>query len=163
MLSSFGQTTATGLSDLLDGALSHDQVTRFLNREDYDSKSLWLQVKKTVREIEREDGVFIFDDTIQEKPYTDENELVCWHFDHTKNRSVKGLNILNCLYHAGGVSLPVAFELVLKPYLYCDLATRQVKRKGEETKNEMLRRILKACRQNQLKYRYVRSASIFRC
>ena len=161
LLSSFGQTTATGLSNLMDGALSHDQVTRFLNRDDYDSKTLWQHVKKTVREMEREDGVLIFDDTIQEKPYTDENELVCWHFDHTKARSVKGINILNCLYHVGGVSLPVAFELVRKPYLYSDLATKKVKRKSEETKNEMLRRMLKTCRQNQLKYRYVLADSWF--
>jgi hypothetical protein len=161
LLSSFGQTTATGLSNLLDGELSHDQVTRFLNRDDYDSKTLWHQVKKAVREVEREDGVLIFDDTIQEKPYTDENELVCWHFDHTKGRSVKGINILNCLYHAGGVSLPVAFELVRKPHLYSDLSTRQVKRKSEETKNEMLRRMLGVCRQNQLKYRYVLADSWF--
>ncbi len=67
LLSSFGQTTATGLSSLLDGAISHDQVTRFLSWDDYDSKLLWQQVKKTVREIEQEDGVLIFDDTIQEK------------------------------------------------------------------------------------------------
>ncbi len=46
LLSSFGQTTATGLSSLLDGELSHDQVTRFLNRDDYDSKMLWRHVKK---------------------------------------------------------------------------------------------------------------------
>jgi len=32
LLSSFSQTTETGLSSLLDGTLSHDQVTRFLNR-----------------------------------------------------------------------------------------------------------------------------------
>lgn len=114
-----------------------------------------------MREVEREDGVLIFDDTIQEKRYTDENELVCWHFDHTKGRSVKGINILNCLYHVGGVALPVAFELVRKPYLYSDLATRKVKRKSEETKNEMLRRMLKTCRQNQLKYRYVLADSWF--
>jgi len=30
LLSSFGATTATGLSALVDGAVSHDQVTRFL-------------------------------------------------------------------------------------------------------------------------------------
>jgi hypothetical protein len=161
LLSSFGQTTAAGLSNLLDGELSHDQVTRFLNRDDYDSKTLWKQVKKTVREVEREDGVLVFDDTLQEKPYTDENELVCWHFDHTKGRSAKGINILNCLYHVGGLSLPVAFELVRKPHLYCDLTTRLVKRKSEETKNEMLRRMLTACRQNQLKYRYVLADSWF--
>ena len=32
LLSSFGQTTATSLASLLDGALSHDEVTRFLNQ-----------------------------------------------------------------------------------------------------------------------------------
>ena len=96
-----------------------------------------------------------------EKPYTDENELVCWHFDHTQGRSVKGINIRGCLYHAVGVSLPVAFELVRKPHLYSDLATQKVKRKSDGTKNEMLRRMLKACRQNQLKYRYVLADSWF--
>jgi hypothetical protein len=54
-LSSFGQTSATGgLSRFLDGELSHDQVTCFFNQDDYGSKTLWQQVKKTVREIERE-------------------------------------------------------------------------------------------------------------
>jgi hypothetical protein len=31
LISSFGQTSATGLSRLTDGAVSHDQVTRFLS------------------------------------------------------------------------------------------------------------------------------------
>jgi hypothetical protein len=30
LLASFGATTATGLSDLLEGEISHDQVTRYL-------------------------------------------------------------------------------------------------------------------------------------
>ena len=33
--------TATGLSDLVDGAFTHDKVTRFLRLEHFDSKSLW--------------------------------------------------------------------------------------------------------------------------
>lgn len=32
------QATATGLSNLLEGGLSHDQIPRFLNRHDYGSK-----------------------------------------------------------------------------------------------------------------------------
>ncbi len=51
---------------------------------------------------------------VQEKPHSKENYLICWHFDHTVNRSVKGINLLNCLYSSNGVSLPVAFELVKK-------------------------------------------------
>ena len=84
----FGATTATGLSDLLEGALSHDQITRFLSGQRFDSKTLWQLVKPMVRTIEDEAGVLIFDDTIEEKPYTDENELISWHFDHSKNRTV---------------------------------------------------------------------------
>ena len=114
-----------------------------------------------VRTIEREDGVLIFDDTIQEKPHTDENELICWHFDHSKNRSVKGLNLLNCIYQAGDVSVPVAYELVRKPIPFCDLQTRRVKRKSEVTKNQLLRQMLRTCQQNRLSYRYVLADSWF--
>ena len=100
LLSSFGATTVTGLSDMLDGAVSHDRVTRFLASDDYDSRTLWKHVKPMVRAIPHPDGVLIFDDTIQEKPHTDENEIVSWHFDHSKGRSVKGINVLSCVYHA---------------------------------------------------------------
>ena len=37
--------TATGLSDLVDGAFAHDKVTRFLRLEDFGSKSLWRYIK----------------------------------------------------------------------------------------------------------------------
>ena len=130
LLGSFGATTATGLSDLLEGALSHDQIARFLSGQRFDSKTLWQLVKPMVRAIEDDEGGLIFDDTIQEKPYTDENELISWHFDHSKNRTVKGINpgsspvpvlslskgqaLLNCVYHAQGVTLPVACELILR-------------------------------------------------
>ena len=36
----------------------------------------------------------IFDDTLQEKPHSKENDLICWHYDHTVGRSVKGINLL---------------------------------------------------------------------
>ena len=95
LMSSFAQITATGLSALLDHAVSHDQITRFLSATDYTSRDLWALVQPTVRAIEADDGVLIFDDTIEEKPCTDENEIIAWHFDHCQNRTVKGVNILN--------------------------------------------------------------------
>jgi hypothetical protein len=155
LMSSFAQTTATGLSQLLDHAVSHDQITRFLAGTDYTSRDLWSLVKPTVRDIESDDGVLIFDDTIEEKPYTDENEIIAWHFDHCQNRTVKGVNILNCLYVVKGVNVPVAFEIVHKDRLFCDVQTRQLKRQSSLTKNEHLRQMLRVCQQNQLHYRYV--------
>ncbi len=155
LLSSFGQTTATGLSALMDNAVSHDQITRFLSGSDLGSPQLWLLVKPTVRSIESEDGVLIFDDTIQEKQWTDENEIITWHFDHSESRTVKGVNILNCLYHAQGMSIPVAFKIIHKTIRFCDLKTHQEKRKSEITKNELMRDMLKTCQRNQLVYKYV--------
>lgn len=115
LLSSFGAATATGLSQMVDGAVSHDKVTRFLSGRDYTSKDLWMQVKGVIRQAEDETGVVIFDDTIQEKMWTDESDQICWHYDHCLGRTIKGLNLLNALYHCKGRSIPVAFELVRKP------------------------------------------------
>ena len=138
LISTFGSATATGLASMVSDTVSHDQVTRFLSERDYTSRDLWLQVKSTVREIEQADAVLIFDDTIQEKPWTDDSELICWHFDHCQNRTVKGVNLLNVLYHSGGVSIPVDFRLIRKPLQFCDVATRRLKRASEMTKNELL-------------------------
>ncbi|MDQ7017402.1 MAG: transposase [Gammaproteobacteria bacterium] len=158
---SFGATTATGLSKMLNGQVSHDQVTRFLSEKDYSSKDLWKALKKEIREVEDETGVLIFDDTVQEKPHSKENDLICWHFDHTVGRSVKGINLLNCVYHSKGVSLPVAFEVIKKPIRFSDIKSQKEKRKSVITKNEMLRNMLLTCRKNQLKWRYVLADSWF--
>jgi hypothetical protein len=110
-----GYATATGLSAMVEGDVSHDQITRFLSAKKQGSKELWLKVKPIVRQIEAEDGVLIFDDTIAEKEWTDESDLICWHYDHCKSRNIKGINLLSALYYANDVSIPIAFELVTKP------------------------------------------------
>ena len=155
LISSFALITATGLSQLLDHAFSPDQITRFLSGSDYTSRDLWALVKPTVRAIEADDGLLVFDDTIQEKPHSDENEIIAWHFDHGANRTVKGVNLLNGLYQAGGVNVPVAFEIVHKDVPYCEVETKKLKRQSSTTKNEHLRQMLRVCQQNELRYRYV--------
>lgn len=155
IISSFGQITATGLSKALSGEITHDKVTRFLSREEFDSKKLWKLVKPVVREQEKEEGVIIVDDTIEQKPYTEESELVCWHHDHKSNRAVKGINLVNYIYSTGEVNIPIGFDVVRKPIEFCSLKTQKRKRKATITKNELTRNHLKICQQNQIKYRYV--------
>ena len=161
LLSTFGAATATGLSAMVDGDVSHDRITRFLSKQEYTSRDLWLQVKASVRSVQSEEGVLIFDDTIQEKEWMDESELMCWHFDHCSGRSVRGINLLNAVYHCKGASIPVAFELVKKPIQYCDLQTGQLKRKSEVTKNELMREMIEKCLRNGLKFRFVLMDSWF--
>lgn len=155
LISSFGQTTATGLSQLLEGEISHDQVTRFLASPAKTSADLWQIVKPLLRKIESEDGVLLLDDSIEEKPYTDENELICWHWDHSKDRNVKGINFLTAFYATEKMNLPVAFDLVTKTEVYEDPKTGKQKRRSSMTKNERYRMLLHVCVHNQIKFKYV--------
>lgn len=155
LLSSFGQTTATGLSKLMAGAISHDQVSRMLASEKMTSKDWWRRIKAQVRKIEQADGVMIIDDSIVEKAYTDENEIICWHYDHTKGRNVKGINFLTTLYYAQEVALPVAFEIVAKTEKYIDKKTGKEKRRSKITKNEYYRSMLQVVFRNKIPFKYV--------
>jgi hypothetical protein len=155
LISSFGQATATGLAQLLDGEISHDQVTRFLASQPKTSADLWRVVKPLVRQMERHDAVLIIDDSIEEKPHTEENEIICWHWDQSKQRNVKGINFLTALYCASEVALPVAFDLVTKTEHYVDAKTGKAKRRSDMTKNARYRMLLLACAHNQLRFAYV--------
>lgn len=115
LISSFDATTATDLSRILDGDVSHDVITRMLASPAQTAKDLWLRVKPLVREIENDEGVLIVDDRILEKPSTDESPLICHHYDPCQGRTVKGINFISAVYHHQDVSLPVGVHLVLKP------------------------------------------------
>ena len=167
LLSSMGQTSATGLSRLVDGAVSHDSVTRFLTDNDLTSKSLWLKVKGLVREHQSASGCLVFDDTIIPKEYTDENDLVCWHYDHTEGHSVKGINLLSAFYvsqkdeKTEPLRVPVSYELIQKPVVMCDLETKKEIRKVTTTKNELMRGMINTAISNQLIFKYILADSWF--
>jgi len=155
LLASFGATTATGLSQLLEGEVSHDQVTRYLAGTKKTAADLWRTVKSFVREVQSEQGVLIIDDSIEEKPYTDENDIVCWHYDHSKDRLLKGINFLTALYGSQGVSVPVGFHLVAKTETYLDPKTQQEKRRSPVSKNEVCRELITQAVTNRIPFRFV--------
>ncbi len=157
LLASFTATTATGLSELLDGAVSHDQVTRYLSGTKKTSSDLWLMVKPFVRQVQSDEAVLMIDDSIEEKPYTDENEIVCWHYDHATGSTVKGINFMTALYHSPRqqVSLPVGFQLVAKTEHYTDPKDGKAKRRSPVTKNEYCRDLIKHAVENHLPFRFV--------
>ena len=116
---------------MLSVDISHDKITRYLNYKDLGSKDLWRYNKPEIRRHERAiGGVLILDDSIEEKPYTDENEIVAWHHSHAKGRHVKGINILSCLVSYNDAVLPFGYEIVHKDVSFSDIQTRKVKRKA---------------------------------
>jgi len=162
LLSSLSQTTATGMSQMLEGEVSHDQVTRLLSSERMDSKQWWRIIKPHLRQIEEDDGIISIDDSIVEKPYTDENELICWHYDHSKGHTVKGIQFVTALYEGKNVTLPATFRLVTKTEEYVDKKTGKQKRRSTTTKNEHYRAMLKQLvENNQLSFRHVLNDSWF--
>lgn len=147
--------TATGLSELLDGEFAHDKVTRFLRQEDYDSESLWGYVKKPIRQKEATGGVLLLDDSIEEKPYMDENDINCWHYSHAKGVVLKGINILTCMVRYDDFSVPVGYEVIKKDIAYSDIKTKQERRKSSATKNELFRSLIDHAVKNNVLFDYI--------
>ena len=152
--------TATGLSELTDQALSHDKISRFLGQEEFTSKDFWRCIKPLVRKVEHEDAIIKIDDTIEEKPHSTENEVICWHWDHSKKPKAgltKGINILNFLYHSPlGIEIPVTYEIIRKTEAYVDVKSGKVKRRSPRSKNEMVRdQLFVLHKYNRVPFRYV--------
>lgn len=167
LISSFGQTSATGLSNLLDNVIQHDSFTRLLSNSDFDSKYLWTSVKPLVREHQNSEGSLIFDDSIIEKLYTDENDLICWHWDHSKGRNIKGINLLSAFYHTQKdpktlpLRIPVAFETIKKTIRFCDIKTKKEKRASPISKNELMQQMIVQAIANGLIFKYILGDSWF--
>lgn len=161
LLVSTAQTTATGMSNLLEDSISHDRITRFLSKDDFTSQTLWSLVKPTVRQIEQqvsiedEQGVLILDDSVEEKIYTDENELIGWHYDHVQGRTVKGVNQLTALYHIGGMSLPVGLDFIKKDQWQVDQKTGKRKRVSSISKHERFQKMVANGCANLLSIKYI--------
>lgn len=156
-----GQSTATGLEAILEGKIKHDTITRALSEKEYSSVDLWLSVKKFVREIETKQGVLILDDTVEEKPYMDENDIICWHHDHCQKRTIKGVNQLTALYYSKQVSLPVGYEIIDKTKWIKDTKTGKDKRISTVSKQERFRRLITQSITNQLIFSYILADSWF--
>ncbi|RMD72370.1 MAG: hypothetical protein D6823_15240 [Chloroflexi bacterium] len=157
LISAFGQPTATGLTALLNGAVGHDHVQRFLAQEEQPSADVWRMVKPHARQMQSADGVMMVDDSIAEKPSTDENAMICWHADHAQHRSSTGINVVTWFYHRQGVSLPVGFELVRQMQRSSDPKDGKEKRRSDKTNNDIDRDVLAQAVKNQIPFRYVLS------
>lgn len=159
------KTTATGLSALINGEISHDKITRFLAENNFGNKTLWTKGKKLIREYEKEDGCLIFDDTIVEKEHMDENAVVSWHFDHSKNRHIKGINILTAFYAVNFnndniFQMPLSYEIIKKTEVYQNKEGKDC-RKSSLTKNEMMLNQIRLALQNRIKFKYILADSWF--
>ena len=138
-----GPAAATRFSEASNNLISHDKFTRFLNNDDYGGKELWQLSKSLIKSASaNEKCLLVLDDSIEEKPYTKESEVVCWHYSHAKGRCVKGIEILTALLVYTDAVIPFSYEVITKPIEYCDLETKKQKRMSTVTKNELARGLI---------------------
>lgn len=156
-----GQSTATGLSALVEGKLSHDAITRSLHEQTYGSVELWQVVKPFAEQIASPDAVLTLDDTVEAKPYMDQNPLIRFHYDQCQQTTVKGINQLTALYTGDSLSLPVAYELIEKDQLVVDKKSGKTKWVSRVTKQERFRRLIRQSLINNLVFKYVLADSWF--
>jgi hypothetical protein len=116
---------------------------------------LWLTVKPVVREVQAEVGVLSIDDSREEKPYTDENEIVCWHYEHAKDRMRKGSNCLTARYSSQGGRVPVGFPLVATTETYTAPKTQQEQRRSPGSKNAVCQELITQAVTNRIPLRFV--------
>ena len=155
--------TATSMSAVYDHRISHDKVSRFLRSSYLDSTVVWKSAKSFLRSLvdfTDQSGVISVDDSIVEKAHTDENAMICYHWDHSLNRHVKGINFISLLYSHDKVDVPIQVRIVEKTEPYTDKKTGKIKFKSPKTKNEHFRDMLKVAVQ-QVGFRYVLGDSWF--
>jgi DDE superfamily endonuclease len=154
LITNFGQATATSLSNVLNGELSHDSITRSLADRELTSKDYWRQVKPVIREIQDEHASLSIDDLIAEKPHSEESGVIAYYFDHTKGRSVKGINIVDATYVAPKARVPLDFVVVKKLGYKVDLQGKPF-RQQTKTKHEILEDILRFAVHNEVPFKTV--------
>lgn len=84
----------------------------------------------------------------------DENKVNCWHYSYSKGDVVKGINILTCMVRYDDFSVPVGYEVIKKDIAYCDIKTKQVRRKSPVTKNQLFRALLAQAIKNKVMFDY---------
>nr|WP_155084866.1 hypothetical protein [Piscirickettsia salmonis] len=58
-------------------------------------------------------------------PWLAANDVVCWHYSHSKSAHVKGINILTSMVTYKKTSVPIGYETVLKDIKFTDLKDRK--------------------------------------
>ena len=95
LLSSQDNYTQTNLANHIKKC-SHDTINRYLKAEKVTPRLLWENVKEQV-EISG-NAKIIFDDTVLDKRFSNEIELVRRQYSGNEHKVIKGIGVVNCVY-----------------------------------------------------------------
>jgi hypothetical protein len=86
---------------------------------------------------------------------TDESDIICWHYAHSKERMLKGINFLTALYSSPGVRVPVGVHWVAKTEKVTVPETQKEKRRSPVSKHAVCQEMIKQAVTNLIPFRFV--------
>ena len=150
VLSGSSVISAVDLSVVVEERFSHDQVSRMLSSGEVNDKKLYQKSKDFIKGREVKGVVTVsIDDSIAEKPYSEANGVVNWHYDHTKGYSVKGINFVSALWSDEAVNVPMSLQVVEKDLVYnqnSEVWEWQIKRSKNELFQQMVEKLTQSRR-----------------
>lgn len=76
--------------------MSHDAINRYLRNDHVTGSALWAQVKDNI--VLSPDGYVLFDDTVLDKNFSHQIELVRRQYSGNTHGVIKGIGVVNCVY-----------------------------------------------------------------
>jgi SRSO17 transposase len=128
------------LSKTAENSLSHDSVSKWLRDEDFTSKDLWTHVKTMV---DKEQGYLVGDDSVLDKRFSRNNELVSRHWSGNEHRLICGINLVNLLWTKGEECIPVDYRVY------------QSEEKKSKSKNDYFREMLQIAKKRGFEPSYI--------
>jgi hypothetical protein len=95
LLSSQINYTLTYFADHVD-EWSHDMINRYLRGERIPPRLVWDNVQPDI--VFSEQGYIVFDDTVVDKRYSSQIELVRRQYSGNAKRVIKGIGVVTCVY-----------------------------------------------------------------
>jgi hypothetical protein len=89
--------------------VSHDSVSRFLSRAKSTARDIWKLSKELI--VDEEEGYLIADDSVQNKQYSRDIELVKHQYSGAAHGLVRGIGIVNLVHSDGEDYHPIDYRI----------------------------------------------------
>ncbi len=108
-----GNYTCTNLADHLEGeqSVSHDAVSDYLRRDRLTPRGLWEAVAPLINDSPA--AYLIFDDSVQDKRYSQKIELVRLQYSGAEHGLVRGIGLVNLVHTTGNTDefFPIDYRI----------------------------------------------------
>lgn len=140
LIANHNRYSGVELSKTSEQSLSHDSVSKWLREENFNEEDIWIHVKDMIK---KKEGYLIADDSVLDKRFSRNNQLVGRHWSGNEHRIICGIDLVNLVWTQGEECIP------------CDYRVYESEKEGKKTKNEHFRDMLDTAKKRGFKPEYV--------